>query len=192
MESTELKRLENSLWEAADRLRANSKLNATEYSMPVLGLIFLRHATNRFDRVHEQIKGKLPSRGGKTRPVTAADFASEGAIFLPEAARYDTIAALPEDQDIGKAIKEAMEAVEEQVPELLRGVLPKDYPRFEPSLLRDLVRVFNSDELRNPTRDDIFGRIYELFMSISSISSPCPARRRAANSSRLHHWCGQS
>lgn len=45
----ELKKLEPSLREAADQLRANSKLNASEYSMPVLGLIFLRHATNRFD-----------------------------------------------------------------------------------------------------------------------------------------------
>lgn len=62
MKPEELKQLEDSLWEAADRLRANSKLNATEYSMPVLGLIFLRHATNRFDRVHEKIKARLPSR----------------------------------------------------------------------------------------------------------------------------------
>jgi len=166
----DLKKLEDSLWEAADRLRANSKLNATEYSMPVLGLIFLRHATNRFDRVHEQIKKRLPSRGGKTRAVTAADFASEGAIFLPEEARYDTIAALPEDQDIGKAIKEAMEAVEAQVPDLLRGVLPKEYPKFDPGLLRDLVRVFNSDELRKATNDDLFGRIYEYFLNKFAMS----------------------
>ncbi len=47
----DLAQLEHSLWESADNLRANSKLNATEYSMPVLGLIFLRHATNRFETV---------------------------------------------------------------------------------------------------------------------------------------------
>lgn len=170
MKPEELKQLEDSLWEAADRLRANSKLNATEYSMPVLGLIFLRHASNRFDRVHEKVKTRLPSRGGKTRPVTAEDFASEGAIFLPVEARYDTIAGLPEDQDIGKAIKEAMEAVEDQVPDLLQGVLPKEYPKFDPGLLRDLVRVFNSDELRKPTSDDIFGRIYEYFLNKFAMS----------------------
>lgn len=170
MKTEELKQLEDSLWEAADRLRANSKLNATEYSMPVLGLIFLRHATNRFDRIHEKIVARLPSRGGKTRPVSAEDFASEGAIFLPEEARYDTIAGLPEDQDIGKAIKEAMEAVEEQVPDLLQGVLPKEYPKFDPGLLRDLVRVFNSEELRKPTSDDIFGRIYEYFLNKFAMS----------------------
>ena len=43
-----IKKLESSLWEAADQLRANSKLTASEYSMPVLGLIFLRHSYNRF------------------------------------------------------------------------------------------------------------------------------------------------
>lgn len=170
MTSEELKKLESSLWEAADRLRANSKLNATEYSMPVLGLIFLRHATNRFDRVHETIKARLPSRGGVVREIVADDFASEGAIFLPVDARYDTIAELPESEDIGRKIKEAMEAVEAQVPELLKGVLPKDYPKFDPSLLRDLVRVFNSDELRQPTNDDIFGRIYEYFLNKFAMS----------------------
>lgn len=166
----DLKQLEDSLWEAADRLRANSKLNATEYSMPVLGLIFLRHATNRFERVRERIMARLPSRGGKTRPVTAEDFASEGAIFLPEHARYDHVADLPEDGDVGKALKEAMEAVEAQVPELLEGVLPKEYPKFDPGLLRDLVRVFNSDALRKPTSDDLFGRIYEYFLNKFAMS----------------------
>jgi type I restriction enzyme M protein len=48
MDYQELKQLEDDLWEAADQLRANSKLTASEYSMPVLGLIFLRHATTRF------------------------------------------------------------------------------------------------------------------------------------------------
>ena len=166
----DLKILEGSLWEAADRLRANSKLNATEYSMPVLGLIFLRHATNRFDRVHEEIKKSLPSRGGKTRDVNAGDFASEGAIFLPKKARYDYLADLSEDEDIGKAIKEAMEAVEAEAPKLLTGILPKDYPKFDPDLLRSLVRVFNSDQLRKPTSDDVFGRIYEYFLNKFAMS----------------------
>lgn len=170
MSLDDLKKLESSLWEAADRLRANSKLNATEYSMPVLGLIFLRHATNRFDRVEQQIKARLPSRGGRTRAVRKEDFASEGAIFLPENARYDTIAELPEKEDIGKAIKEAMEAVEAEVGDLLRGVLPKEYPKFDPELLRNLVRVFNSEELRKPTSDDLFGRIYEYFLNKFAMS----------------------
>ena len=56
MTADQLKRLEADLWEAADQLRANSKLTATEYSMPILGLIFLRQASNRFDQVKKEVE----------------------------------------------------------------------------------------------------------------------------------------
>ena len=51
MQGTQLRKLETELWRAADQLRANSKLTASEYSVPVLGLIFLRHAFNSFQKV---------------------------------------------------------------------------------------------------------------------------------------------
>lgn len=70
-----LARLEAELWEAADQLRANSRLNATEDSMPVLGLIFLRHATNRFDAVRREVEAALPTRGGVRRPLAKDDLA---------------------------------------------------------------------------------------------------------------------
>ncbi len=59
--------LEADLWEAADNLRANSKLTSTEYCMPVLGVIFLRHAANRFGAATQQIQqdqaaGRMPKR----------------------------------------------------------------------------------------------------------------------------------
>src|SRR5712691_386034 len=60
-------KLENDLWSAADNLRANSKLTSSDYFMPVLGVIFLRHAANRFEAAHRQIEadqtsGKMPKR----------------------------------------------------------------------------------------------------------------------------------
>jgi type I restriction enzyme M protein len=58
----DLRKLENDLWEAPDQLRTNSKLTAGEYSMPVLGLIFLRQATNRFYEVKAAIEALLPRR----------------------------------------------------------------------------------------------------------------------------------
>lgn len=70
----DITRLEKRLWEACDDLRANSKLTQTEYSMPVLGLIFLRYAYNRFLMVEEEIKKNHPSRGGKTRAITKEDY----------------------------------------------------------------------------------------------------------------------
>ena len=59
--------IEKRLWSAADNLRANSNYASNEYFMPVMGLVFLRHAYRRYLSVKEQIEPKLPSRGGKTR-----------------------------------------------------------------------------------------------------------------------------
>lgn len=163
-----ISQLESSLWEAADQLRANSKLNANEYSMPVLGLIFLRHATNRFKAVKVEIEKTLPSRGGKKRPITKDDFKGKAAIFLPEEAQYDFILNLPESADIGTGINAAMKAIEDEI-EMLQGVLPKDYTSFEPELLYNLVRIFDREELRTAT-GDVFGRIYEYFLNKFAMS----------------------
>ena len=158
-----LSALESSLWEAADNLRANSNLNANEYSMPVLGLIFLRHATNRFEAVRAEIEPTLPSRGGKKRDLTAKDFQGKGALFLPEKAHYDYLLTLPGDGDRGTAIKAAMELIEAET-QMLQGVLPKEYTSFDAKLVADLVRIFARDELKQAT-GDVFGRIYEYFLN---------------------------
>lgn len=163
MTPTNLHHLETDLWEAADQLRANSKLTATEYSMPVLGLIFLRHATNRFETVKAEIEPTLPTRGGVRAPLTKANFQGRSAIYLPEQARYDTLVNLPDSADIGQKIVEAMDAIEKEVP-MLAGALPKEYTRFDPDLLRRLLRIFNSEALRAAT-GDVFGRIYEYFLN---------------------------
>jgi type I restriction enzyme M protein len=159
----DITKLEGDLWEAADQLRANSKLTATEYSMPVLGLIFLRHAFNRFTAVREVVEESLPSRGGRKRPVTKADFLKRSAIFLPEEARFDRLANLPEGEDVGEALVVAMRAIEDEY-ESLEGALPKEYQRFEPDLLRELLRIFNREALQHAT-GDVFGRIYEYFLN---------------------------
>lgn len=158
-----IKKIENDLWEAADQLRANSKLTASEYSMPVLGIIFLRYAYNRFLIVKDEIEENLPSRNGKKRPVTKEDFESKSAIFLPEIARYDYLAGLEEGKDIGKAINAAMKAIEDEY-DKLKGSLPTNYTIFDNDLLRELIRKFNSNELRN-AKGDVFGRIYEYFLN---------------------------
>lgn len=159
----DLSQLEAALWEGADNLRANSKLNAAQYSMPVLGLIFLRHATSRFEAVGAEIEASLPSRGGKKRAITQDDFVGRGALYLPEKARYDYLLHLSENADLGMAINEAMKAIEAVTP-LLVGVLPKDYTDFEEELLRKLVRVFDNEALKTAT-GDVFGRIYEYFLN---------------------------
>ncbi|PTY01858.1 DNA methyltransferase [Opitutaceae bacterium EW11] len=157
-----LEQLEADLWDAADNLRANSKLTAGEYCMPVLGVIFLRHATNRYHEAlraieTDQAAGKMPKRR-----LTAADFKMRRALPLPAAARYDELLKLPKGADLGAALVDAMNAIERDF-EALRGQLPKDYTRFESTLLEDLLRVFDSETLRTAS-GDVFGRINEYFL----------------------------
>nr|MDP2190005.1 class I SAM-dependent DNA methyltransferase [Rhodoferax sp.] len=157
-----ISQIESSLWEAADQLRANSKLTSSEYCMPVLGVIFLRHATNRYQSAlkaieADQLDGKMPKR-----PLGKADFIKRRALMLPVAARYDTLLKLPSGANLGTALVEAMNAIEADFPPLA-GQLPKDYDRFENKLLEDLLRSFDSEALRHAT-GDVFGRIYEYFL----------------------------
>ena len=158
----------DSLWKAADQLRANSGLNALECSMPVLGLLFLRYATNRYEVVRTEIERTLPSRGGKKRALTSADFESRAAMFIPEIAHYDYLLALPESKDLGRALDEAMRAIESESA-LLKGVLPKDYAAFDRKVLCGLVQIFSREELRQ-AESDVFGGIYEHFLDRFAIS----------------------
>src|SRR6202521_863954 len=111
--------LEKRLWGAADELRANSKLKSSEYSVPVLGLIFLRYADYKF----AQAKAKLTSKSTGRRSIGRTDYQAQGVLYLPEAARFSNLLDLPEGADIGQAINDAMRAVEADN-EDLKDVLP--------------------------------------------------------------------
>ena len=87
--------IETSLWDSADQLRANSNLTATEYSMPVLGVIFLRHATNRYQTALQAIEADQAAGTMPKRPLSKADFIKRRALLLPEVARYDSLLNLP-------------------------------------------------------------------------------------------------
>ena len=158
-----IEQFEADLWKVADNLRANSNLASNEYFMPILGLIFLRHATNRYYAAMSGIEadkaaGKMPDR-----PLVEADFTRRRALMLPEPARYDVLLEMPKDGNLGAAVTAAMEAVEDHFPPLA-GQLPKDYERFEDDVLEEMMRTFDSEALRT-TSGDVFGRIYEYFLA---------------------------
>lgn len=158
-----IRKLETELWEAADLLRADSKVTSQEYCMPVLGLIFLRYAYSRFKFVEGEILKNRPMRNGRVLPVEADDFKTKSAIFLPKEARYDYLLNLPDDTDMGQAINHAMELVESQSVQL-KGILPKNYTILQNDLLRELLRIFNNSAF-NEMKDDVIGRIYEYFLN---------------------------
>ena len=165
----DIEKLETDLWAAADQLRANSKLTSSDYFMPVLGVIFLRHAANRFDAASKQIQGDQASGKMPKRKVLPADYIRRRALWLPESARFDVIMQKASSDTVGlpKLVTDAMTAIEAEF-EPLDGVLPKDYGIFETKVLEDLMRLFNSEQIKQAA-GDVFGRIYEYFLAKFSI-----------------------
>ena len=151
--ATDLGELQNKLWEAADQLRANSGLKASEYASPVLGLIFLRYADDRFAQA-----ATVVGPGSDRRPTGPEDYQAIGALYLPDKSRFETLLNLPEAADIGKAINEAMDGIEEYNSDL-KGTLPKGYSRIPDDILGELLRA-----LPEVIEGDGFGLIYEYFL----------------------------
>lgn len=77
--------VEKRLWEAADELRANSKLKSSEYSVPVLGLIFLRYADQKFQNAEQELA--VVQESSRRRTVGKIDYQARGVMYLPEAAQ---------------------------------------------------------------------------------------------------------
>ena len=156
--------IEKRLWSAADTLRANSAYASNEYFLPVMGLIFLRHAYSRFLAVKDDIEANLPMRGGKARALTKEDFSQKSAIFLKPEAQFDYLVALPDGKNRARALHEAMDSIEADY-ENLRGILPKnEYQELENDVLGQLLRTLNPEELKHVS-GDVFGRIYEYFLT---------------------------
>ena len=152
------------LWSSADTLRANSNFASNEYFLPVMGLIFLRHAYSRFLKVKDAIESTLPQRRGKTRPLTKEDFSQKGSIFLRLEAQFDHLVALADSTDRAQAIISAMEGIESDY-ESLRGALPKsEYQELGNDVLGQMLRIFNDPAL-NHANGDVFGHIYEYFLT---------------------------
>jgi type I restriction enzyme M protein len=158
----QLKQLENRLWSMADNLRANSKLTASEYKDPLLGVFLLRYATNKFEQAKSEVEATIPDSPRGKRAVTQDDFKNINTLWLAEKARFDYIANLPEGADVATALNEAMQSIEEDNQEIA-GILPKNFQIIESHTLGEMIRVFNDDAIRNLS-GDIFGRIYEFFL----------------------------
>ena len=151
----DLNDLESRLWATADKLWANTGLKPSEFSTPVLGLIFLRYAERRF---HE-VETALLKKGTPASEIEPFDYKAEGALYLPENARFAFLADLPEGEAIGKAINDAMAAVELANDEL-KGVLPRTYGKLDNHVLVELLRLLGPVEIEG----DAFGKIYEYFL----------------------------
>src|SRR6267378_2797095 len=163
MVASSLNDTEKRLWDAADQLRANSHLKSSEYSIPVLGLIFLRYADHKFSQAQKELEGKSTGR----RTIGRVDYQAKGVVYLPGKSRFSYLLMLPEGANIGKAVNEAMRLIEAQN-EDLKDVLPKNYEEFENDLLVALMKNFS--EIPLTLEGDAFGKIYEYFLGKFAMS----------------------
>jgi len=166
MNTEQLKQLEDDLWAAADNLRANTDLKSSEYATPVLGLIFLKFADNKYSRAEKTINKEFNKLSGSRREKPISEIAiKKCGFYLPDHARYDYLLNLPEKVDVAKKIKQAMEAIEEYKPEL-DGVLPKDeyapLTRTDKTIPAQLLKNFS--DIPKDVTGDVFGKIYEYFL----------------------------
>ncbi|WP_182199334.1 class I SAM-dependent DNA methyltransferase [Paraliobacillus salinarum] len=167
MNRDRLNNLKKNLWNTADELRANSGLKASSYSIPVLGLIFLKFADAKYDQYEDEIMKEYESLKGGRREKTIEEIAIEKCgFYLPEQSRFSYLLNLNEEEDISNKIKDAMEGIEEYSPEFV-GVLPKDnYHNLNAEdnnkILNRLLRNFN--DIPTDSQNDIFGEVYEYFL----------------------------
>jgi type I restriction enzyme M protein len=162
-----LKELNANLWKSADDLRANSDLKSSEYSTPVMGLIFLKFADNKYRKHEDEILAEYQKLKGTRREKKMEEIAIEKCgFFLPPHSRYSYLLNLPEDKDVDKALKKAMSSIEDYKVELA-GVLPQDeyfkLTRTDKTILSRLLRNFSN--IPDDADGDLFGQIYEYFLS---------------------------
>jgi type I restriction enzyme M protein len=168
MTPEQLKELEDTLWQAADKLRVDSGLKASEYATPILGLIFLRFASIRYNRIKPEIEAVLKAQKGSRMQQSESEIAiAKCGFYLPKEAQYEYLLSLPEEEDIAKAIKHAMEEIEKYKPELLDS-LPKDeyfklYSPDDRTLPKSLLKIFAN--IPEDATGDVFGKVYEYFLS---------------------------
>ena len=164
--NTNLTEIENRLWSAADELRANSRLRASEYSTPVLGLIFLRYADHKFTQAAQEISSET-STSTRIRTDPRTQYQARGVFYLPEKARFQYLLSLPEGENIGQAVTDAMKAIEAENPQV-DGVLPKTYNRLEKNTLLELLRIM--EQIPMDIEGDAFGKVYEYFLGNFAMS----------------------
>jgi type I restriction enzyme M protein len=136
-------------------LWANTGLKPSEFSTPVLGLIFLRYA----DKCFTEQQARLTTKGLRPHELEPDDYQADGVLYLPDAARFSHLLTLTEGDNLGRAINDAMALVEAHNDDL-KGVLPRSYNKLPNATLVEILRLLAPVELDG----DAFGKVYEYFL----------------------------
>lgn len=152
---------EKQIWDAACVLRGN--MDASEYKNVVLGLIFLKYISDRFDDKYQELV-----KEGDGFEEDVDEYTSEGIFFVPAGARWSEIAAKAHTPEIGTVIDAAMRAIEKEN-KRLKDILPKNFarPELDKRRLGDVVDLFtNIQMIEHGSEKDILGRTYEYCLSM--------------------------
>ncbi|MFK7947134.1 MAG: N-6 DNA methylase [Saprospiraceae bacterium] len=173
MTNEQLKRLENQLWDSANSLRAYGGLKASDYAVPVLGLIFLKFADNKYSQFEFDILKEYEKDKGTRmeRAIEQIALATCG-FYLPEQARYDTLLELPKGESMAIALKAAMQGIEQYQDAKFKDVLPTEayfeIEKKKDDILPQLLKTFS--DIPKDASGDVFGKIYEYFLGKFAMS----------------------
>lgn len=170
------KTLEQRLWETADALRGNQE--PSEYKHVVLGLVFLKYISDRFEARRKDVETALsdpdssdyiPNEARRLPFIEDRDeYTSHNVFWVPAEARWESVQAQAKLPEIGQVIDTAMDLIEKENP-VIRGVLPRNYGRegLDKGRLGQLVDLIGSigfTETDDHGSDDVLGRVYEYFL----------------------------
>lgn len=162
------RKFESQLWAAADNLRANARLKSSEYAAPLLGLFFLRYASNRFDALTAQAEQEFEAGKDSRNSETIEEIYKRlCGFYLPVEARYETLLDQTDADNVQQTVIAAMEAFEKEN-EGAGVVLPKnDYLKIPHQTLREIINVLSDIKV---AEGDVFGKIYEYFLGKFALS----------------------
>ena len=147
---------EEIIWRAADKLRGN--LSASEYEGVVLGLIFLKYISDKFETKYQEL---LEDEYADVEDKD--EYEAEGVFFVPQDARWSVIREASRTPQIGVVIDNALQAIEKENPKL-KGILPSNYsrPELDKRRLGDVVDLFTNIKMHaSGDEKDLIGRVYE-------------------------------
>jgi len=147
---------EDKIWKAADLLRGN--LSASQYEGVVLGLIFLKYISDRFEIRYEELQ-----KDEYADPEDKDEYTAENVFYVPASARWSKISEAAHTPQIGVVIDNAFLAIEAENPRL-KGILPKNFarPELDKRRLGDVVDLFTNIKMHDSGEErDLLGRTYE-------------------------------
>jgi type I restriction enzyme M protein len=162
------RKFEDRLWSAADNLRANARLKSSEYAAPLLGLFFLRYASNRFNEITEQaIREFEEGKDSRNSETIEEVYKRLCGFYLPAESRYESLLGLTDKDNVQQAIIDAMKAFEKENENAGVKLPINDYLKIPHETLREILNVLSEITV---AEGDVFGKIYEYFLGKFALS----------------------